>query len=55
MKATKGKITHTTAKYVLEEMFRTGKNALEIVNEQDLWEIGTVPEVEDESSQIHGD
>ena len=33
------RITHTTAKYVLEEMVRTGKNPLEIVEEQDLWEL----------------
>ena len=32
-------ITHTTAKQVLWEMYRTGREAIDIIEEQGLWEI----------------
>ncbi len=33
-------ITNTTFKYVLGKMYDTGREAIDIVNEEDLWQIG---------------
>ncbi len=38
-----GRITHTTAKYVLQRMFETGGNAIDIVTEENLWQIDDMP------------
>lgn len=38
-------ITTTTAKYVLWEMFRTGRDALSIIEEQNLWQIDDIPTI----------
>lgn len=36
-------ITRATGKYVLGEMFRTGRDAISIIEEQDLWQIDDIP------------
>ncbi len=46
-------ITHTTAKYVLKEMYRTGKSALEIVEEQDLWQLDYERETDLNSPEVN--
>ena len=39
-------LTTTTAKFVLAEMYRTGKSHTEICDEQNLWEITDRAEIE---------
>ena len=38
-------ITHTTAKYVFNKMFETGKGADEIIEEENLWQVDDIDEL----------
>lgn len=37
------RITHTTAKYVLNRVFETGRDAVSIIEEENLWQIDDIP------------
>ncbi len=52
LKIPRKRITDATAKKVLWEMYRTGKDADTIINEQDLWGITDIEELSRIADQV---